>query len=58
MGIALMSMSLHLPAQEAAKKEVVDAQKEQRMEWFSQAKLGVFIHWGIYSVKGDRKSVV
>ena len=27
-------------------------QKAQRMEWFSHAKLGIFIHWGIYS-KGD-----
>ena len=23
--------------------------KAQRMEWFSRAKLGIFIHWGIYS---------
>ena len=27
-------------------------QKAERMEWFSRAKLGIFIHWGIYS-KGD-----
>ena len=27
-------------------------QKARRMEWFSQAKLGIFIHWGIYS-RGD-----
>jgi alpha-L-fucosidase len=26
--------------------------KSARMEWFSQAKLGIFIHWGIYS-RGD-----
>ena len=26
--------------------------KAARMEWFSQAKLGIFIHWGIYS-RGD-----
>lgn len=24
-------------------------EKAQRMEWFSRAKLGIFIHWGIYS---------
>ncbi len=30
----------------------VDEAKEARMEWFSQAKLGIFIHWGIYS-RGD-----
>lgn len=27
-------------------------QKAGRMEWFSRAKLGIFIHWGIYS-KGE-----
>ncbi|MBP9991816.1 MAG: alpha-L-fucosidase, partial [Bacteroidales bacterium] len=27
-------------------------QKAARMEWFSNAKLGIFIHWGIYS-RGD-----
>ncbi|MGL5690055.1 MAG: alpha-L-fucosidase, partial [Bacteroidales bacterium] len=27
-------------------------QKEERMEWFQDAKLGIFIHWGIYSVRG------
>lgn len=27
-------------------------EKESRMEWFSRAKLGIFIHWGIYS-KGE-----
>ena len=37
-------------------KEQVDAQKEKRMEWFANAKLGIFIHWGIYSVKGVSES--
>ncbi|MEY3348984.1 MAG: hypothetical protein RLY46_1023, partial [Bacteroidota bacterium] len=23
-----------------------------KMQWFQDAKLGVFIHWGIYAVKG------
>lgn len=27
-----------------------------RMQWFSDAKLGVFIHWGIYSVEGTSES--
>ena len=34
------------------KTSETDEQKAQRMEWFSHAKLGIFIHWGIYS-KGD-----
>lgn len=27
-----------------------------RMQWFADAKLGIFIHWGIYSVKGIDES--
>src|ERR1700704_4995427 len=34
------------------------AQKEQRMKWWKEARFGLFIHWGLYSVpagqwKGD-----
>tara|TARA_B100001057_G_scaffold300966_1_gene301149 strand:- start:3378 stop:4727 length:1350 start_codon:yes stop_codon:yes gene_type:complete len=29
---------------------------EKKMEWFSDAKLGIFIHWGIYSVNGISES--
>ncbi len=27
-----------------------------KMQWFGDAKLGIFIHWGIYSVKGTDES--
>ena len=27
------------------------------MEWFRDAKLGIFIHWGIYAIKGIRNAV-
>lgn len=29
---------------------------DQKMQWFKDAKLGIFIHWGIYSVKGIGES--
>ena len=32
------------------------AQKAQRMQWFEDAKLGIFIHWGIYAVDGIAES--
>jgi len=32
------------------------AQQAKKMEWFADAKLGIFIHWGIYSVKGIPES--
>lgn len=28
----------------------------QKMQWFKDAKLGIFIHWGIYAVKGIDES--
>lgn len=30
--------------------------KEERLAWFKDAKLGIFIHWGIYGVKGIGES--
>lgn len=40
---------------------IVSAQETQfakidRMQWFEDAKLGIFIHWGIYSVNGIDES--
>ena len=29
---------------------------KDKMQWFSEAKLGIFIHWGIYSVNGISES--
>ena len=46
--LVLMGMSFISKAQEIP--------KEQRMQWFEDAKLGIFIHWGIYSVKGTSES--
>jgi alpha-L-fucosidase len=31
-------------------------QKDARMQWFKDAKLGIFIHWGIYAVNGIDES--
>lgn len=33
-----------------------EAQKAKRMAWFAEAKLGIFIHWGIYAVNGIDES--
>lgn len=37
-----------------AQKKVTSSEK--KMEWFQDAKLGIFIHWGIYSVDGISES--
>jgi alpha-L-fucosidase len=30
------------------------AQKNARMEWFREARFGMFIHWGLYSIPAGR----
>lgn len=32
------------------------SQDEEHMQWFKEARLGIFIHWGIYSVNGIDES--
>ena len=39
-----------------AQKGETDTIKTQRMQWFADAKLGIFIHWGIYAVNGVSES--
>ena len=41
-----------------AQEQLMDTvlQNEQKMEWFKDAKLGIFIHWGLYSVNGIDES--
>jgi alpha-L-fucosidase len=36
--------------------QVTDSVSKQRMEWFKDARLGIFIHWGIYAVNGVSES--
>ena len=50
--LSLLIAASPLRAQDTLQNETVE-QKDKRMEWFSQAKLGIFIHWGIYSVRGE-----
>ncbi len=33
-----------------------DSAKTARMQWFEDAKLGIFLHWGIYAVNGTTES--
>ena len=32
------------------------APADQRMQWFEDARLGIFIHWGIYAAHGTSES--
>jgi len=46
----LISPGKFLQSQESAKE------KAERMQWFAEARLGIFIHWGIYAVNGIDES--
>lgn len=41
---------------EAAKEASLRGGDDPKMEWFDDAKLGIFIHWGIYAVDGVGES--
>lgn len=47
LGLILATGTLHSQTQSPENK---------KMEWFQHAKLGIFIHWGIYSVDGIAES--
>ncbi|MBM3443221.1 MAG: alpha-L-fucosidase [Bacteroidetes bacterium] len=48
-------MSLHIPLCTAAQPLPADS-LTPKMQWFADAKLGIFIHWGIYAVNGIDES--
>ncbi|WP_415327041.1 alpha-L-fucosidase [Chryseobacterium sp. MMS23-Vi53] len=52
--ISILSLGLILMTGKIqAQNQTSDSKK---MEWFQDAKLGIFIHWGIYSVEGISES--
>lgn len=55
-GLAASFLGQPLLAQSKKSKNNLEHQTEKRMKWFGEAKLGIFIHWGIYAVKGVAES--
>ena len=49
---SLLLLSISLSAQNRVDPEEI----ESKMQWFTDAKLGIFIHWGIYAVNGIDES--
>ncbi len=43
------------PAGPASADEKQAATRDQRMQWWHEAKFGMFIHWGLYSVIGQHE---
>ena len=55
LGLALITVK----AQSSTAPRPYDAAREKRLEWFREAKYGMFIHWGLYAIpagewKGQR----
>lgn len=48
----IILLSLFISSRLSAQQKVAD----QKMQWFADAKLGIFIHWGVYSVNGISES--
>ncbi|WP_276482730.1 alpha-L-fucosidase [Paraflavitalea pollutisoli] len=54
---ALFCLLLSAACQPAAAQVNIPADSiRAKMQWFADAKLGIFIHWGIYAVKGIDES--
>src|SRR4030095_5390530 len=41
-----------------AESPAIIADRERRMKWWHEAKFGMFIHWGLYSVVGRHEWVM
>lgn len=52
--LVLLILPIFLNAQNVTKTDMVNF--KHKMEWFKEAKLGIFIHWGIYAVNGIDES--
>ncbi len=52
-GLGLPSSSGQAASSAADKKQA--ATREERMKWWHEAKFGMFIHWGLYSVIGQHE---
>ena len=43
------------PSQAEQERPEVQADRARRMKWWHEAKFGMFIHWGLYSVIGHHE---
>jgi len=49
--LALFALaSLVVPLSSQSPTRAPDPQRERRLEWFREAKYGLFIHWGLYAI--------
>ena len=49
-GAACLLTPMTVPAAQPATEKETPAQRDARMKWWREARFGMFIHWGVYSV--------
>jgi alpha-L-fucosidase len=49
------SLPTQVPDEQPTESAEVIADRERRMRWWHQARFGMFIHWGLYSVIGQHE---
>jgi alpha-L-fucosidase len=54
--LSFLFLLLFFSENKAQESKTQDKNNAKKMEWFTDAKLGIFIHWGIYSVNGISES--
>lgn len=52
----LVTLLFFIPVLVNAQQKIKPEDIRQKMQWFADARLGIFIHWGIYSVGGVDES--
>src|SRR6187431_824095 len=56
--IAALSFVPAAPSAIAPQSDVVPAERLAAREWFRDAKFGLFVHWGVYSLLGQGEWVM
>jgi len=51
-------LQTQVPDKNPAESPAVQADRARRMQWWHQARFGMFIHWGLYSVLGRHEWVM
>lgn len=54
--VSAKSSAAHISPCNAFVNEIAEDSIAPKMQWFADAKLGIFIHWGIYAVNGTSES--
>ena len=57
MGAGLSASALGM-ADPSPEPDTADDDRERRMKWWHDARFGMFIHWGLYSVVGRHEWVM